>query len=54
MTISRDSVFQENKETKKQRKKNTKIHASLKLKTKLNNKNKENINLDRIQALGML
>lgn len=52
MTISRDSVFQENKETKK--KKPTKIHASLKLKTKLNNKNKENINLDRIQALGML
>lgn len=49
MTISRDSVFQENKETKKQRKKNTtKKHASLKLKTKLNNKNKENINLDRI------
>lgn len=45
MTISRDSVFQENKETKK---KNTKIHASLKNKTKLNNKNKENINLDRI------
>lgn len=45
MTISRDCI------SRKQRnkgEKNSKIHASLKNKTKLNSKNKENINLDRI------